>query len=371
MKRATTLKPFVLFLLALGGAVQAHAQITFTEADVQAFLGATQQVEVFETENTDGLQAIADATGDNQTYDFSALSFTQAFNGTYEYISLPASGIPGSDDADFSDATFVLKIDFEVEGETDEDSTAWFYQRLQSDGLYSIGFFYESDEDLDQDGNTDLFKLTYDPAFLTTELPLTSTSEWTNQSTQNIASGGQTVFSATVNATSKVDGYGTLITSAGQSEALRYTTETTTSLLGFETTTETITFITKGGPAAAIELDENGAVMSATITNVQAGTGTPVEQIGADVPETYRLGQNYPNPFNPSTTIGYELKEAQPVRLSVHDVLGREVAVLVEGYQAAGGYDVTFEAGDLPSGLYLYRLEAGGEVHTRTMTLMK
>ena len=48
-----------------------------------------------------------------------------------------------------------------------------------------------------------------------------------------------------------------------------------------------------------------------------------------------------------------------------------EVEVLVDAYQAAGGYDVTFEAGELPSGLYLYRLEAGGEVRTRTMTLMK
>ncbi|MGI9174584.1 MAG: T9SS type A sorting domain-containing protein, partial [Rhodothermales bacterium] len=151
----------------------------------------------------------------------------------------------------------------------------------------------------------------------------------------------------------------------------RYTTETTTSILGFETTSRTITFVTKEGPAATIELDASGNATSASLTNIEAGTGTPVEQVGADVPEAYRLGQNYPNPFNPSTTIGYELKEAQPVRLSIHDLLGREVAVLVDAYQAAGGYDVTFEAGDLPSGLYLYRLEAGKEVRTRTMTLMK
>ena len=55
----------------------------------------------------------------------------------------------------------------------------------------------------------------------------------------------------------------------------------------------------------------------------------------------------------------------------MYDLLEREVDVLVDAHQAAGSYDVTFETGDLPSGLYVYRLEAGGEVRTRTMALMK
>ena len=99
---------------------------------------------------------------------------------------------------------------------------------------------------------------------------------------------------------------------------------------------------------------------------------SPVTRAGTDAaPSTFALEENYPNPFNPSTNIGYTLPEAAPVRLSVFDALGREVAVLVAGAQSAGRHAVTWSADGLPSGLYLYRLEAGSFVETRTMMLAK
>lgn len=98
-------------------------------------------------------------------------------------------------------------------------------------------------------------------------------------------------------------------------------------------------------------------------------TGSPVEQ--AEVPASFRLEQNYPNPFNPQTTIRYALSRASQVRFAVYDVLGREVAVLVDRLQGAGTHEAFFEARDLPSGVYLYRLEAGTFVASRTMVLMK
>ncbi|GIV60017.1 MAG: hypothetical protein KatS3mg043_1106 [Rhodothermaceae bacterium] len=91
----------------------------------------------------------------------------------------------------------------------------------------------------------------------------------------------------------------------------------------------------------------------------------------ADVPSAIRLEGNYPNPFNPSTQIVFTLAEARPVRLAVYDVLGRQVALLVDGLQPAGRRTVTFAAGGLPGGLYVYRLEAGREVQTRTMMLVR
>jgi hypothetical protein len=69
--------------------------------------------------------------------------------------------------------------------------------------------------------------------------------------------------------------------------------------------------------------------------------------------------QNYPNPFNPSTTIRYELPKSSPVELSVYDMLGREVSVLVDERQDAGIHEVKFDATGLSSGVYLYRLQAG------------
>jgi hypothetical protein len=86
--------------------------------------------------------------------------------------------------------------------------------------------------------------------------------------------------------------------------------------------------------------------------------------------QTALLG-NFPNPFNPSTVIRYELSVSGNVRLAVYDILGREVAVLAEGTNAAGSHQVRFDASNLASGLYVYRLEAGGQVFTKTLMLVK
>ena len=71
------------------------------------------------------------------------------------------------------------------------------------------------------------------------------------------------------------------------------------------------------------------------------------------------LSSNYPNTFNPETTIPFALPEASEVTIAVYDLLGREVAVLVEGEMAAGRHEVQFRADSLPSGLYLVRMQAG------------
>ncbi len=90
-----------------------------------------------------------------------------------------------------------------------------------------------------------------------------------------------------------------------------------------------------------------------------------------DQPGRFRLDQNYPNPFNPTTTIEYTIGKASFVRLSVFDVTGRPVARLVEREQSAGTYSVNFTADKIPSGMYIYRLEAGSYTQIRTMMLVK
>lgn len=95
---------------------------------------------------------------------------------------------------------------------------------------------------------------------------------------------------------------------------------------------------------------------------------------GVDDPATpsgFRLDQNYPNPFNPQTSISFSLDTARRVRLAVYDQLGREVAVLVDGMVPAGSQTVAFEGSDLPSGVYLYRLQVGEHGESRLMTLLK
>jgi hypothetical protein len=100
-------------------------------------------------------------------------------------------------------------------------------------------------------------------------------------------------------------------------------------------------------------------------------TFVAVENEVSPIPKEYKLEQNYPNPFNPSTTISYQLPEAGNVSLKVFDVLGREVATLVDEYRNAGSYEIEFVASALPSGVYFYQLKAGDFVETKKMLLIK
>ena len=97
---------------------------------------------------------------------------------------------------------------------------------------------------------------------------------------------------------------------------------------------------------------------------------TDVENV-SEIPDQLSLNQNYPNPFNPSTVISYQVASQQHVHLSVYDVTGRLITVLVDKQQSPGEYQVNWDAGQLSSGVYIYRLEAGGQTLTRNMTFVK
>ena len=98
---------------------------------------------------------------------------------------------------------------------------------------------------------------------------------------------------------------------------------------------------------------------------------TSVQREEDQVPSSLLLEQNYPNPFNPTTAISYQLPTSNYVSLEIFDVLGREVAMLVNGLEQAGSYTVSWEAANMPSGIYYYRLTAGNFSETRKMILMK
>jgi len=113
-----------------------------------------------------------------------------------------------------------------------------------------------------------------------------------------------------------------------------------------------------------------GGVSANNVARWNSGTSR-VEQLSSTAPKTFLLEQNYPNPFNPSTTIRYQLPVASEVKLEVYDVLGKKVATLVSERQAAGYYQYVWNANGLTSGVYFYRLQAGGFVETKKMMLVK
>jgi len=96
-----------------------------------------------------------------------------------------------------------------------------------------------------------------------------------------------------------------------------------------------------------------------------------VVEIDVTGPLTFDLSQNYPNPFNPSTSIKYSVPESGNIRLSVFNIVGEEVAVLAEGFTQAGFYEVTFDASNLSTGVYLYKLQSANSVQTKKMMLLK
>ncbi len=100
------------------------------------------------------------------------------------------------------------------------------------------------------------------------------------------------------------------------------------------------------------------------------------ETPGGDLAHRVRLRQNVPNPFNPSTEISFELTEGGAVALRIFDVSGRLVKTLLEGHRPTGGHTLTWRGDDhngraVGSGMYIYRLDSGGEIQTRTMTLVR
>jgi len=102
--------------------------------------------------------------------------------------------------------------------------------------------------------------------------------------------------------------------------------------------------------------------------SIKVSTGVSLE---SEIPAGYSLKQNYPNPFNPITTITYTLPEQQQVLLEVFDIMGRKVSTLIDNVQQSGTHYIVFDASNLSSGSYIYRITIGNLVHSRSMLLVK
>lgn len=109
-------------------------------------------------------------------------------------------------------------------------------------------------------------------------------------------------------------------------------------------------------------IDKILSVTNSSVTDVAETKAAPSE---------YKLDQNYPNPFNPSTKIAYSIPQNSFVTLKVFDVLGKEVATLVNETKNAGNYEATFDASKLTSGMYIYELKTNNFVQNKKMMLVK
>jgi hypothetical protein len=132
-------------------------------------------------------------------------------------------------------------------------------------------------------------------------------------------------------------------------------------------------YITGSGTAQSYILDATYPVWFV----IGSRSTTDVKSEPASVPKSTLLEQNYPNPFNPTTVISWQLAKSSDVSLRVYDILGNEIATLVNGFQNAGSHTITFNpmlltnGKHLTSGIYFYRLKAGNYLQTKKMILLK
>ncbi len=155
-------------------------------------------------------------------------------------------------------------------------------------------------------------------------------------------------------------------------DALAFSATSSDASVAAVSVTNDVLKVTAGanGPAEITVTASDGRGGTAS-TSFSVVVNVAIDASAEDLPQEFALYPNYPNPFNPTTTISYDLPRLSVVTLTVYDLLGRRVTDLASGRQPAGKYEVSFDATDLPSGVYVYRLAAGEYVKTRRMVVVR
>ena len=193
----------------------------------------------------------------------------------------------------------------------------------------------------------------------------------------NFGFGSYQVTTLTLN----FDAFGTITFSDGTFNALRETqvgqTDTYISgSLSSSTITHDFSWLTKAHGDFSAFIDTSSQISGNVsvyqpLLNLVESYSTAVNESPSNIPEKYELFHNYPNPFNPTTTITYSLPKNSFVTLTIYDLLGREVATLVNEEKHSGTYKVTWNAQNKPSGIYFYKITAGGYSKINKMILLK
>ena len=358
----------LLLLAVLLTALPVRAQITITQSDVEAQLSRSGTALAYDIEASAALQALADASGANQTWDFTGLADSLFITSTFGPVNPP---VPGSDDPHLAQATHITRSTAST-STTSDDSTAYVFQQLTASGLTNLGVASEADLG---SGDIDTVGVKFVPGDLEFPLPLTFGATWTSAyESEFIPDFGP--FLSETEEDEEVVGWGTLILPGSSAAALMVRTRTisTTTITGIPPivdTSYTVTFITKENFGASIFLDGEFQVQSGSYSVIEGGTTAAEPGTGAD--PTFWLAEAAPNPVRQGGTVEFAFSLAAPtaVRLEVYDLLGRRVATLADAAQTAGEHRLTWVTGAEAAGVYVVRLTAGGHTLARRMTVVR
>lgn len=339
------------------------AQITITSADINAQYTPGNST-TFRTDTI--VNSINIGQLGSTSWDFSFLVPNPAYDielMAVDPTSTPFHGsFPGSNLAGLSQFDFM-------------GITADVYSYLSVNGSFnSHGNVIEAD--------TILTTTTFNPIEPVATFPFTfnSTIIYNGEQTSVTEFNGVPIFTSitTVICTTVVDAYGPMTLPGGRVvEALRIKEDEINIDQGpfpFYSRHVSYTFLAKDGSYVNVPSDTLQSV-TGVINNTASVSWSDRfvsdVKIGETLPSNYLLQQNYPNPFNPSTTLEYSIPEQSFVELKVYDILGHEVATLVNEQRAAGVYRADFKATNLPSGMYIARITANEFTQVVKMTLLK
>jgi hypothetical protein len=339
----------------------AIAQITMTSGDVQTMYGAGKSWRQVSVNTSNTSMNVGTASSSAQTWALPALKYSDSLRADF----LAPSATPYS--SSYSRATTVRRSIISSGGFT---VTLFEYMRITTDSLIDLG-------NVSRSQGQGIDTTTFDKSYRL-EVPLPLFYGLTNVKRDSTSSGGGIY---TIQQTNQVvDAFGSITTPVGTYQVLRMKeTQITRNVFpGFPATVDTsvsFTWVAKEGVLASVDASSSRQI-SGTIPIHDASyqyinTAVGIANSSPSLPGIPALNQNYPNPFNPTTTISYELPVGGNVTLNVYDILGKQVARLVDGNQSAGHHTVTFDGSSLRSGVYFYRIQNGTFVDSKKFILIK
>ena len=344
----------------------AFAQITITASDLSNLFGAGISEESYSNfDSSETMNVGSPSSSSSQSWTIPA--FFIADSSRTDNV-LPSS-TPYA--ADFPGATYA-----ETFSQTDSALTLHYYSYLEvsNDTLYFTGGVEHASGSTG--GHAVDTTITRHEMRFTFHLPLSLGNVVVSSPDTTVLGPGIIQVNQT---TSRYDAYGTLTLPNGSFEALRSSDATTfkgynNGTLINSSTSYSLEWSTREGHQLTVGIDSGATSGTVKVTSV---SWTRVEQTPTFVktftgqPDGFMLAQNYPNPFNPTTLISYQLSAPSQVTLKVYDILGREMATLVNERENVGSHSVKFDGSGLSSGVYFYRLTAGNFTATKKLVLMK
>jgi hypothetical protein len=314
----------------------------------------------------EAIDNIVGLNGENKTFDFSFLSLPESsILVTKSYILNVGEEHPFSGDERLNGVNYITKIEFMNEF----IDVTYSFQILTDDSVKTVATgFYNT-----QSGEKDL--MTFDDLGINTTEPLPQTYGTNWKEEMDFGSLKFTDYTT-------YDAWGTLKIPGGKSAStLRILTETEISSsiplpgLEQERRPEGYNYISFDGINVSIAVyydDESGEFdYYEVLVSTTGGAQTSIGRDKVDLPEGFTLSQNYPNPFNPTTTIDFSLPFTADATIRVYDLTGRIVSTVRMPGTTAGTHSVQFDATNLSSGVYVYKLDAGGYSTAKMFTLVK